>query len=56
MRIRTFLITSALATGAIAATALPVSASEACVDASVEINGDPVVNETHCEQLPGLPL
>jgi hypothetical protein len=29
---------------------------KACFDAYVEINGDPAVDETHCAELPALPL
>lgn len=51
MRIRTLMTTTALAVGAVAATALPAAAGELCYDVQADINGQ-VVSESGCEELP----
>ncbi len=52
MKIRTFITTAALATATLAATALPASASQVCYDLHAEANGDVIVAEAGCEELP----
>lgn len=52
MRLRTLLTTTALTAAAIAATALPASAGSICYDLHAETNGDVLVSESGCEELP----
>lgn len=52
MRIRNLLITAALTTAALAATALPSAAAAVCYDLHAEANGDVLVSESGCQELP----
>lgn len=53
MRLRSIISTAAIATAAIAATALPASAAGSiCYDLQAELNGDVLVSEAGCEELP----
>lgn len=53
MKTRSIITTAALAVAAIAATALPASAAgQVCYDLHAEANGDVIVSESGCEELP----
>ena len=52
MRLRTILTAAALATAALATSALPASAASLCYDLHAEANGDVLVSESGCQELP----
>ena len=52
MKVRTMVVTVLTALGSLALVAAPAQAGEICYDLQVNVQGDAVVSEAGCQELP----